>query len=68
VRTARKEMARLERQLSRFAEQEERLHAELAAHATDHEKVLRLDAKLRALAAEREQVEEAWLIAADVVG
>jgi ATP-binding cassette subfamily F protein uup len=68
VRTARKEMARLERQLSRFAEQEERLHAELAANATDHETVLRLDATLRALAAEREQVEEAWLAAADVVG
>jgi ATP-binding cassette subfamily F protein uup len=68
VRAARKEMARLERQLSRLAEQEERLHAELAANATDHQKVLELDTKLRAVAAEREQVEEAWLTAADVVG
>jgi ATP-binding cassette subfamily F protein uup len=68
VRAARKEMARLERQLSRLHEQEERLHVELAANATDHEKVLELDARLRALTAEREQVEEAWLGAADVVG
>jgi ATPase subunit of ABC transporter with duplicated ATPase domains len=68
VRAARKEMARLERLLSRLAEQEERLHAELAVHATDHEKVLELDTRLRAVAAEREQVEQAWLEAADVVG
>jgi ATPase subunit of ABC transporter with duplicated ATPase domains len=68
VRTARKEMARLERQLSRLAEQEERLHTELAAHATDHQKVLELDGRLRALAVEREQVEQAWLEAADIVG
>jgi ABC transport system ATP-binding/permease protein len=68
VRAARKDMARLERQLSRLAEQEERLHAEMAANATDHETVLRLDERLRAVHAEREAVEEEWLAAAEVVG
>ena len=68
VRAARKEMARLERHLSRLAGQEERLHAELAVNATDHEKVLDLDTKLRGLAAERDKAEEAWLAAAEVVG
>jgi len=68
VRAARKEMARLERQLSRLAEQETKLHAEMAEKATDHEAVLRLDERLRAVHAERESVEEDWLQAADVVG
>lgn len=68
LRAARKEMARLERQLSRLAEQEERLHTELAANATDHERILQLDSTLRSVAAQREQMEEAWLAAAEVVG
>ena len=68
VRAARKEMARLERQLSRIADTEAKVHAEMAVKATDHEAVLRLDARLRALAAERETLEEEWLAAADVLG
>jgi ATPase subunit of ABC transporter with duplicated ATPase domains len=68
IRAARKEMARLERQLSRLAEREERLHAELVVNATDYERVLALDAVLQAVAAEREQLEEAWLAAAEVAG
>ncbi|MFC5997930.1 ABC-F family ATP-binding cassette domain-containing protein [Quadrisphaera sp. GCM10027208] len=68
VRAARKEMARIERQLSRLAEREARLHAELAASATDHEAVTALDARLRELAAERDRLEEEWLAAADVAG
>jgi len=40
----------------------------MAEKATDHEAVLRLDERLRAVHAERESVEEDWLQAADVVG
>jgi ATP-binding cassette subfamily F protein uup len=68
LRSARKDMARIERQLSRLADQEEKLHTELAANATDHEAVLRLDDRLRALHAEREALEEEWLAAADIAG
>ena len=68
VRAARKDMARLERQLSRLAEQETRLHAQLAEQATDHEAVLRLDERLRAVHAERESLEEEWLQAAETTG
>jgi len=68
VRAARKEMARIERQLSRLAERERRLHAEMAERATDHEAVSALDAQLRSLTAEREALEEEWLTAADVAG
>jgi ABC transport system ATP-binding/permease protein len=68
VRAARKELARLERQLSRLAGQEVTLHAELAAKATDHEAVLELDAQLRALQEERARLEEEWLEAAELAG
>jgi predicted nucleic acid-binding Zn-ribbon protein len=68
VRAARKEVARIERRLSRLAEQEAALHDELAAHATDHEAVLALDTRLRALAAERDELESAWLAAAETAG
>ena len=68
ARTARKDMARVERRLSRLSDAEEKLHAELAANATDHEAVLRLDERLRALHAEREALEEEWLAAAEITG
>ena len=53
ARAARKELARLERQLSRLAAQEEKLHARMAEQATDHTAVLALDAELRQLHDER---------------
>jgi ATPase subunit of ABC transporter with duplicated ATPase domains len=68
VRAARKELARLERQLSRLADAEHRLHTQLAERATDHEAVLELDARLRALHDERVRLEEEWLEAAEVAG
>jgi ATPase subunit of ABC transporter with duplicated ATPase domains len=68
VRAARKEVARIERRLAKLADEETALHDELAAHATEHEKVLALDAKLRSLAAERDELEAAWLEAAETAG
>ncbi|GAB7190190.1 ABC-F family ATP-binding cassette domain-containing protein [Kineococcus sp. NUM-3379] len=67
VRAARKEMARVEKQLARVAEQEGRLHAEMVERATDHEAVTALDARLRELTAQREELELLWLEAAEVV-
>ncbi len=68
VRAARKEIARIERRLSRIADLEKALHDKMAAQATDHEAVLALDAELRALAAEKDDLEAAWLEAAEVAG
>ncbi|WP_444662946.1 ABC-F family ATP-binding cassette domain-containing protein [Cellulomonas sp. CW35] len=68
VRAARKEVARIERRLAKIADLESALHARMAEQATDHEAVQRLDAELRTLAAEREELEEAWLEVADVAG
>jgi ABC-type multidrug transport system ATPase subunit len=62
------EMARVERLLTRLADAESALHAEMAAKATDHEAVAALDAKLRELHAEREQAESQWLEAAEIAG
>ena len=38
-----------------------KLHEQLAAHATDHERVLELDTRLREVAAEKDGAESAWL-------
>jgi ATP-binding cassette subfamily F protein uup len=61
ARAAKKELARLERQIGRLEQREATLHAELAAHATDYLRVGALDAELRAVRAEREAAETAWL-------
>jgi ATP-binding cassette subfamily F protein uup len=68
ARAARKELARLERQLSKLAAQEDKLHARMAEQATDHEAVLALDGELRQLHGERARLEEEWLEAAEVAG
>ncbi len=60
-RAARKEAARIERRLEKLATQETRLHEKLAAAATEPGRLQELDAELRALVGEREQLEEAWL-------
>jgi DNA repair exonuclease SbcCD ATPase subunit len=65
TRATRKELARLERQLSKLSAQEEKLHARMAATATDHEAVLALDTELRALHDERAALEEQWLETAE---
>jgi ABC transport system ATP-binding/permease protein len=60
-RAARKELQRLERQLGRVSSRETELTAELAANATDYEKLTALGAELRAVQAERSDLEERWL-------
>ena len=63
-RTARKELQRLERQLDRLTAREAGLSAELAANATDYEKLTTLGAELKAAQAEKADLEERWLIVA----
>ena len=66
-RTARKELQRLERQLDRISAREADLSEQLAANATDYEKLTSLGAELRAAQAERSDLEERWLaVAADL--
>jgi ATP-binding cassette subfamily F protein uup len=65
VRAARKEVQRLERALDRLGEREAALHEAMAASATDHARLGELTAELRALVAEREELEAAWLQTAE---
>ncbi|ROT32057.1 ABC-F family ATP-binding cassette domain-containing protein [Micromonospora sp. HM5-17] len=67
LRAARKELTRLERQIDRLTRREAELHDQLAAHATDYARLTELDGQLRAIRAEREQIEEAWLAIAEQV-
>ncbi len=60
-RAAKKELGRLDRQIARAGEREAKLHAELAANATDYEKLTALGAQLTAVEAERSDLEERWL-------
>ncbi|UGS37731.1 ABC-F family ATP-binding cassette domain-containing protein [Capillimicrobium parvum] len=61
LRTARKELARLERDLDRATAHEADLQEAMAGAATDHERLRALQAQLAAAVAEREQIEEMWL-------
>jgi ATPase subunit of ABC transporter with duplicated ATPase domains len=65
ARAASKQLARLERQVSKLEAREAELHEQLAMHATDYPKLTELDAELRALQAERARAESAWLTLAD---
>jgi ATP-binding cassette subfamily F protein uup len=65
AREARKTMARVEKQLSRLADREEKLHAAMLTAATDHARVLVLNRELREIVDEREDLELQWLEAAE---
>ncbi len=64
-RAARKELQRLERQLERLSARETELSTQLAANATDYEKLTALGAELKAAQAEKADLEERWLAVAD---
>jgi ATP-binding cassette subfamily F protein uup len=64
-RTARKELQRLERQLTRIADTEARLTASLAAEASDYERLIELGGELRTVQDEKSRLEEQWLTAAE---
>ena len=60
-----KEMQRLERQIGRVTDREAELADELAAHASDYEKLIELGQQLRAVQAEKARLEDRWLTVAD---
>jgi ATP-binding cassette subfamily F protein uup len=69
LRVARKEMQRLERQIEKAAQREDVIHEQLAANATDYEKLTDLGAQLSTVQAEKVGLEERWLeVAGDLEG
>jgi len=67
-RAGQKELARLERQISKLADTESRLAEDLAASASDYERLVELGAELRAVESERAGLEERWLELAEELG
>ncbi|WUS92053.1 ABC-F family ATP-binding cassette domain-containing protein [Kribbella sp. NBC_00709] len=66
MRAAKKELNRIERQLAKLTETEAKLHDQLAASASDYERLAELDTELRKLADERAELETAWFEAAEL--
>ncbi|HSV40626.1 MAG TPA: ABC-F family ATP-binding cassette domain-containing protein [Nocardioidaceae bacterium] len=67
VREARKAIARIEKQLARVTEREATLHALLAEHASDYEKIAEIDVELREVIVRKDALEEEWLEASSVL-
>ncbi|MFE1318923.1 ABC-F family ATP-binding cassette domain-containing protein [Kitasatospora phosalacinea] len=67
LRAAKKEMQKLERQIAKLDEQESKLHTQLAEHAADFSKVAELDAQLRKVREDKEELEMSWLELAEQV-
>ena len=65
LREARKELARLDRQVERIAARESELHQALAAAAADYTRLIELDEELRSVKAERAALEDRWLEVAE---
>ncbi|MGH3834010.1 MAG: ABC transporter ATP-binding protein, partial [Pseudonocardiaceae bacterium] len=67
-RAARKELARLERQLERLAGREAELQREIVQRAADPAAFRELDGELRVVLAAKSDVETRWLEVADAAG
>ncbi|MEU8280240.1 ABC-F family ATP-binding cassette domain-containing protein [Microbispora bryophytorum] len=65
LRELQKELNRLERQIDKLGEREAKLHAEMADAASDFERLAKLDAELREIAAQKESAEFEWMTAAE---
>jgi ABC transport system ATP-binding/permease protein len=61
VRAGRKELARLERQLTKLEDRIGALNESLAEHGSDYEKIIELESALDTAQKDRAAVEEAWL-------
>ncbi|RCV51225.1 ABC-F family ATP-binding cassette domain-containing protein [Marinitenerispora sediminis] len=67
-RAAQKEMQRIERRIDRIGVREGELHTAMAAAADDYARLADLDSELKALVAEKEELEELWLAEAERLG
>jgi ATP-binding cassette subfamily F protein uup len=67
-RSGQKELARLERQISRLTGTEASLSEQLAQSATDYAALIELGAELKAVQEERAALEERWLALAEELG
>jgi ABC transport system ATP-binding/permease protein len=68
ARQARKDLARIESQLAGVGMRIERLHDEMAAVAADYSRLTDLQAELDAATSRQNELEDAWLVAAETLG
>jgi ATP-binding cassette subfamily F protein uup len=66
-RAGQKELARLERQITKLTDTEAQLSADLAANASDYTRLVELGAQLHAVQDERASLEERWLEVAEEI-
>ena len=66
-RAAKKDLQRLESQLDKAASRIEAIHAKMAEHAADYQKLADLQVELDAELAKQDELEDAWLEAAEQV-
>jgi ATPase subunit of ABC transporter with duplicated ATPase domains len=67
-RQARKDLARLEQQIARLDERLTALHEDMAAAASDYQRLNELHREIELITANKDQLEVAWLEAADIAG
>jgi ABC transport system ATP-binding/permease protein len=67
-RQARKDLARLETQIARLDERLTALHEQMAAAASDYQRLAELQREIELISASRGELERSWLEAADIAG
>ncbi|MBN6034668.1 ABC-F family ATP-binding cassette domain-containing protein [Amycolatopsis sp. 195334CR] len=67
VRALGKELSRLERKLDQLHDREQKLHAQLLEAATDPAKLMDLNAQLKTVQAEKDEVEQRWLETSEAI-
>ncbi|HJP76144.1 MAG TPA: ABC-F family ATP-binding cassette domain-containing protein [Pseudonocardiaceae bacterium] len=67
-RTAQKDLARIERRIDSLSSRETKLNNEMADVGADTDRLIKLDAELRTVRAEKEELEGQWLEAAEIAG
>jgi len=66
IRQAKKDIARIEKRLAKIEDEEAKLHQKIADNPTDVDSVTEADQQLRQLAAERDELEQQWMVAAEI--
>ena len=67
-RQARKDLARLEQQIARLDERLTSLHEQMAAAASDYQRLTELQRQIELMTANKDELELAWFEAAEVAG
>jgi len=68
ARQAKKDLARLEQQIARLDRQLAQLHEQMVAMASDYQRLTALQREIELITANKDQLESAWLQAAEVAG